>query len=407
MSTCIRVESHLIKSKELDELSFCSKNLYNKALYEVRQKFIESYKDGKGVYINCNDLDRLMKVIEEFQPLPAQTRQANLRLLDKNWKSFFRSIKDWVKYPGKYTGKPSLPKYLNKQGRNVLIFPGQNLNIKNGILRLPKTSVEIKTLVDKQDLQEVRVVPQGNQVYKVEVVYKKEITNLELDRSNVVGVDIGLNNLMAITSNQTESNLCCLINGKPVKSINQFYNKQLAQVKYVLKTVNDQTKSKRLNRLGMKRNLKVEDYLHKASRTLIDLCKEFNIGRIVIGHNKGWKQGINLGKKTNQSFVQVPFNRLIQMVQYKAEEVGIEVILTEEAYTSKVDHLALEGLEHQETYLGKRVKRGLFQSSTGVQVNADINGALGILRKIQVASEEFLKTLGGRGCVLQPIKLNC
>ena len=411
MSTSYRVEQHIIKNnQQLDELTFCSKNLYNQANYRVRQKFIETSKQKdtgeikNAVYLNYYDMENQIKDIEEYKLLAGKTRQQLLRLLHKNWVSFFRAIKDYMKHPDKYTGKPSLPGYLNKQGRHLLIFTGQNIELNNGLLRLPKTQIHIKTSVSKADLKEVRVIPIGYKNFKVEIVYKKELKDLNLNKSNVAGVDIGLNNLMAVTSNQPEL-LCCLINGKPLKSINQFYNKMFAEIQATLMVVNDCYMSKRLNRLTRKRKNKIDDYLHKASRELINQCIEFDIGKIVIGHNKGWKQEINIGKRNNQNFVSIPFNRLIQMIQYKAEEVGIEVLITEESYTSKVDHLALESMEHQESYLGKRIKRGLFRSSTGVELNADLNGALGMLRKVNEVSKDFLESLGNRGCALQPVKL--
>ena len=212
---------------------------------------------------------------------------------------------------------------------------------------------------------------------------------------------------MAITSNQADG-FSCLINGRQIKSINQYYNKIAASIKSSLKIIHNKDWSNELTRLTLKRKFKIDDYLHKASHAVIQLCKETNTGMIVIGHNKEWKQNCNLGSKTNQNFIQIPFNRLIQMITYKAEESGIKVEIVEESYTSKCDHLANESMEHHDTYLGKRVKRGLFKSSTGITLNADINGALGILRKAKVACEEFFDSiLASKGCVLQPIKLNC
>lgn len=408
-----RVESHIIRnSKELDELSFCSKNLYNRANYIIRQKFIETSKlkeqglVSNAIYLNYNEIEKELKSIEDFNLLSSQTRQSILRLLDKNWRSFFSSIKDWSNNKNKYKGKPNLPKYLDKTGRNILIYPGQNIFITKGFLKVPKSSIKVKTKISKSNLKEVRIISQGNRNFKIEVVYNKELKDLCLPKSRVFGIDIGLNNLLAITSNQIDVQNY-LLNGRPLKSINQFYNKRLSELKSVLEIVNGCKKSKSIISLNFKRKNKINDYLHKTSRTLINLCIDNNIGKIVIGHNVGWKQDISIGKRNNQNFVQIPFNKLIQMIQYKAEDVGIEVFFTEESYTSKIDHLALEEMKHQENYLGKRIKRGLFKSSLGVELNADINGAIGMLRKTNEVSTEFLKTLGNRGCVSQPIKLNC
>lgn|SRR5574343_64499 len=416
MSTCIRIETHIIKNNQkLDDLTFCSKNLYNQANYLVRNKFFETSKQKKEglinnvIYLSYNDLYKLMRNSEnydEYKSIPEQTKQSLLRIIDKNWKSFFKSIKNWTKNKSKYKRKPNPPKYLNKQGRNILIYPGQNINVKNGKIKIPKTQIEIKTDISKESLKEIRIVPKGNKNFKIEVVYEKKIKKIEVNKHNVIGVDVGLNNLMAVTSNQTKG-LCCLINGRPLKSINQFYNKKQSKLKSILKIVNDKHSSRNLIKLNCKRKNKINDYLHKASRILINLCVEFNVGKIIIGHNKGWKQNIKIGKKNNQNFVHIPFDNLIKFIEYKSEELGIKTMVIEESYTSKIDHLVLEEMKCQEKYLGKRVKRGLFKSSCGVELNADINGTLGILRKAKEVSNEFLQALGNRGCVLQPVKLSC
>ena len=414
MPTCNRVETHFIKdSNVLDKLSFVSKNLYNQANYRVRQMFIGTSRQKENGLIDhatilgYNELEKQLKGIEEYQVLSGQTRQSILRLLDKNWKSFVALCKLWVKDKSKLTGQPSLPGYLDKQGRFLLIYPGQNIMFdKQGNLKIPKTNLNVKTNVTKDILKEVRIIPLGNKCFNIEIVYQKELVDLNLNKGNAVGIDIGVNNLMSITSNQTDS-FSCLVNGRQLKSVNKYYNKQLALQSSILKVVNNKHWSNALNKLTLKRKHKIDDYLHKASHGLIDLCKQFNIGTIIIGHNDNWKQSVNMNKVNNQNFVQIPFNRLIKMIQYKAEEVGIIVQLVEESYTSKCDHLAGEAMEHQESYLGRRVHRGLFKSSTGKILNADINGALGMLRKANVVCKEFLQELVvDRGCVLQPIKLN-
>lgn len=185
-----------------------------------------------------------------------------------------------------------------------------------------------------------------------------------------------------------------------MKALNQWYNKEFARLK---SSVGDKS-SHRIRQLAFRRNQRVADYLHKTSRIIVNYCVTHQIGRMVIGKNHGWKQGIALGKRTNQSFVQIPFARLIDMLTYKAEEVGIVVECTEEAYTSKCDHLAGEPMQHHEHYAGKRVKRGLFQSSTGRLINADVHGAIGIGRKVM--GETFVQTLLHSGVVLTPVRMN-
>lgn len=249
---------------------------------------------------------------------------------------------------------------------------------------------------------QVRIVPQAT-CYVIEVVYKKESKIYEnLKEENILGIDLGVNNLATCVSNVGERPF--IINGKPLKSMNQYSNKLKA--KY-MSYVGNKGNSRNIKRVIHKRNNLITNYLHHASRFIINYCLKNDIGTIIIGHNKEWKQEANIGKVNNQNFVQIPFNILIRQIQYKAEDNGIEVIVTEESYSSKVDHLAYETMEYHEKYLGKRVKRGLFKSSTNKYLNADVNGAIGIARK--VTGNEFIKNLISRGQALCPIvsNINC
>ena len=171
-----------------------------------------------------------------------------------------------------------------------------------------------------------------------------------------------------------------LINGKPLKSINQYYNKKLANLKSKLR--NEKKTSKRIKSLTNKRNNKVNDYLHKTSRLITNYLVSNNINTLVVGKNKEWKQDVNIGKKNNQNFVQIPHSRLIDMLLYKCKLRGINVIITEESYTSKCSFLDDEGIKKHKVYKGNRIKRGLFKSSEGVLINADVNGSLNILKKV-------------------------
>ncbi|MCL2311442.1 MAG: IS200/IS605 family accessory protein TnpB-related protein, partial [Firmicutes bacterium] len=184
-----------------------------------------------------------------------------------------------------------------------------------------------------------------------------------------------------------------------IKSFNKFWNKRLADAKSFIGVGT----SKRQDKLNFKRMNWMQNKMHHISRFVVNYCIEHNIGKIIIGKNDGWKQEINLGSKTNQSFVQIPMAKLIDMITYKAELVGIGVELTEESYTSKIDHFAFEEMKHQVKYLGKRVRRGLFQSSVGKLLNADVNGAIGIARK--VVGDSFVEKILGRGFVCNPFRL--
>lgn len=176
-------------------------------------------------------------------------------------------------------------------------------------------------------------------------------------------------------------NKAFIINGKKLKSINQYYNKKKAYIQQELEKRNGKKKSKRLSRLNLKRNNKVKDYMHKASKRIVEECISQNITTVVVGHNDGWKQEVDLGKKNNQNFVNIPFDTFISMLKYKSERQGLRFIVVNESHTSKCSSLDLETVEHHEMYTGKRVKRGLFRTHSGILLNADINGAYNIMRK--------------------------
>ena len=405
-------ERHIINKnhafyKELDAISFLSKNLYNKTNYIIRQEFIltskekESGKRDKANWIRYNEIQKKLQNEKDFdyKQLPAKVSQHVLKLLDKNWTSFFASIRDWKKNPSKYTGQPSLPKYKDKKyGRGVLIYTIQAISkkeLKNGFVLLSGTNIKIKT--KQTDIQQVRVVPKINH-YVIEIIYnKQEVKNENLDIKKIAGIDLGLNNLATVTSN-INSLKPIIINGRPLKSINQYYNKKKAKLQSF---VGDKT-SNRLIILTNKRNRKVDNYLHKSSRIIVDYLVSNNIGTLVIGKNKQWKTEINIGKRNNQAFVNIPHARFIQMIQYKCKLIGIEIIITEESYTSKCSFIDFETLNKHDNYLGKRKYRGLFISKNGVKINADCNGSGNIIRK------EFpnVFTDGIEGVVVRPIRIN-
>lgn len=368
-----RVERHIIiKSQIIDDLCFKSKNLYNLANYHVRQEFINN-----GKWLRYGKIDKLLQKTEAYKALPAATSQQILRILDKNWASFFKAIKDYSKHPEKYLGRPKLPKYKHKvDGRNIIVFTNQQVRLKDGEIRFPKATglSPIKTKVD--NICQVRIVPTAT-CYVIEVIYKKEVENVLLDDRAYLGIDLGLNNFATCINNIGLNPF--IVNGRIIKSINQFFNKKKAGLQSF---IGDKRSSARINHLTHRRNNKVGDYLHKTSRIIIDYCVQHGIKTIVVGKSENWKQEINIGKKNNQNFVSIPFATLINQLKYKGEEVGIIVEETEESYTSKCSFLDSEPIRKSEKYLGRRIKRGLFRSSLGKLINADVNGAYNILRKV-------------------------
>ena len=317
----------------------------------------------------------------------------------QNINAWIKLKKDYEKNSSKYREKPKLPRYKKGKKQNMLIFTTSACRAKNGYIYFIKNIVKpIKTNIGENKLCQVRIIPQAT-CYVVEVIYEKKEVNLKLNKSNILSIDLGLNNLCTCISNVGEKPF--IVNGKIVKSFNQWYNKKKAKL---MSFIRDKGTSKRLGWLNNRRNLWIEDKIHKISRYIVDYCIRYDIGNIVIGLNKGWKQNIELGKKTNQKFVEIPFSKLIDKITYKAKLIGINIQTTEESYTSKVDHLAFEPLGKHNIYLGKRIKRGLFQSSTNKLLNADINGAIGIGRK--VFGDSYVNKIIGSGLAFNPVRVN-
>lgn len=322
-------ERHIIKKsnplyKELDEMCFLSKNLYNQSLYRIRQHYFNT-KEYLNYYSNVSQLTKEKQ--PDYAALPAKVAQWVVKQVDQNFRSFFSSLKS-----KKVNHKVSIPKYLEKNSRYMLTFTNQAISrreLKLGYLKLSGCSGRIKLI--HTDVRQVRVIPR-NRLFVVEVIYSIDKKS-HFDNGNYVGIDIGLSNLATVGGNKIKP---FLINGRPLKSINQFYNKNLAKLKSRQDTCKDKSvNSDKIRKLTQKRNNKVKDYLHKASRKLVNHLVSNSVSKIVIGHNKNWKQDINLGKVNNQKFVQIPFNMFIHMVTYKAQLEGIEVIVREESYTSK------------------------------------------------------------------------
>jgi len=380
--TVTRTEKiHLPPSSSLSRLCHHSKNLYNQANYTVRQALLKT-----GKWIRYEELAGTLKNSESYKALPAQTAQQTLKTLDRSWKAFFRATKEWNKNPNKFLGRPKMPGYKEKNGEHILIFTNQQCRItKGGEIKFPKRvnpKIRIRTrLDDKTPLREIRIVPRG-WGYVLEVVYHKTMElQKKLDRDRMVGVDLGLRNTVTMVNNIGLEPIA--VKGGALKSINQYYNKERARLQSVYDRQKIKTTGSRLLKLTEKRNRKIHDFFHKLSRGIVDWCIGHNVGTIVVGYNNGggWKQRLNLGRRNNQNFVQIPFRKLLQQVRYKAEEAGITVLVREENHTSKCSFLDQEPLEHREQYAGRRISRGLFRSNKGVVINADVNAAYNIMRK--------------------------
>ena len=351
-----RVEKHIIYPKNpyyklLDEYCFKSKNLYNFVNYQIRQKFCK-----EGQYLSYNEMDKLLKqkgMDFDYRNMPtAQSSQQILRLLDKNWKSFFKAIKDWSKHKDKYTGKPKIPKYLPKNGRYELILTNCNCKLKDGVIHFPKSFNGFTLNTKTNNLQQVRILPRYNHIV-IEVVYRVEVPEMKEDNGKYISIDIGLDNFATISNNVGKNPI--ILNGKGLKSINQYYNKQISHYREIVKRMNNLDYTNRMNKLTMKRNNKVNDFIHKVSKWVVDYALSIDVNTIIIGNNKDWKRESELSKRINQSFVGIPHQEFINKVIYKAENVGIKVILTEESYTSGTGFLDDE-LPIKENY-NKSIRR--------------------------------------------------
>ncbi len=379
------VEQHVIDKSDpryamIDEAAFKSKNLYNAALYEIRQSFIH-----EGKYLNYHEVQRRMQPHEAYKALPAKVSQQILMVLDRNWKSFFEALNAYNEDPSKFLGHPKLPKYKHKmEGRNILVYTIQAISkqgLKRGLIQPSMLAIEVQT--KHRNVDQVRIVPRKG-FYVVEVVYGREVKQADVNPAYYAGIDIGMNNLVALTSNKPAFQ-AVVVNGRPVKSVNQFYNKRKADLQ---KQLGHTGTTQQMERMTNKRNRRIDHYMHTASKRIVDLLVKEGIGTLVIGKNDAWKQEANMGKRNNQNFVQIPHARFIAMLTYKAELVGIAVKVTEESYTSKASLLDLDPLpvrnngDEKHTFSGKRVKRGLYRASNGRSINADINGAGNIIRKV-------------------------
>lgn len=383
MTLVTRTEQIHFKSESISALAHASKNLYNAANYVVRQKFFENakqYKETgiKGDHLWYKELYPMLKNTPEYKALPAQTAQWVLKLLDKNWKSYFKAFKLWLVQPELFLGKPKPPKYKPKNGENIVIFTNQQCKLKDGIITFPKTAnLEIKTRLTNIDLREVRIIPNGIN-YVCEIVYNKQIIEKEINSDRVLGIDLGVRNIVTIANNF--GNQPIVVKGNTANAINQYYNKEKARIQSIYDKQGIKYGNK-LAKLNLKRNNKIKDYFHKLSRKIVNYAVFNNVQTIIIGKNENWKQEVNMGKRNNQKFVQLPLAKLIEMIQYKAQDNGIETILQEESHTSKCSFLDNESIEHHDKYIGKRIKRGIFKSGKGILINADVNGALNIIRK--------------------------
>lgn len=317
-----------------------------------------------------------------YKDCMSQPANCVLRVLDKNWKSFFKSIKDWSKNKNKYFGKPRPPKYLKQNGRFPWMIPNNACYLVGNELKFRIKKLQLfKWIVNpKGRLIQVRFIPRGT-CYVMEVVTEIEIPDfVEREPKRIAAIDLGVNNFATITNNIGLRPI--IINGKGIKSINQFYNKRRSKIVSELKSINGTRWSKQLSDITMRRFNRIKNFIHHTSKYIMAYCKENDIDTLVCGLNKGWKQEQNIGTQNNQTMQSIPYDMFVLQLTYKCQESGINFKTTNESYTSGTSFLDGEEPTKENYNKKRRIKRGLFKSNNGTLINADVNGSLQILRKV-------------------------
>jgi IS605 OrfB family transposase len=403
---------HLSKEdyNSIKELCHIAKNLTNQAIYNVRQ-----YYFNEGEYLNYEKNYALLKSSDNYKLLNSNMAQQILKEVDGSFKSFFGLLK--LAKKGKYAFKDcKLPKYLPKDGYTTLVigfirFNGNKLILPfSNIYKKTHKSIEITippVLLDKK-VKEIRIIPKSNaRFFEIQYTYEAECIQRNLNKNNVLALDLGINNLVTAVSSSGRS---FIIDGKKLKSINQWYNKEFARLQSIKdKQHYGKNPTNRMKILTRNRNNKVDDYMNKVARKIIDYCIINNIGTLIVGYNETFQRNVNIGKVNNQTFVNIPYGKLREKLEYLCELNNIVFIKQEESYTSKAsffdkDKIPVYNNDNPKIYIfsGKRIHRGMYQCSNGKTLNADVNGALNILCKSNVVD---LTILYSRGEVDTPVRI--
>lgn len=403
---------HLSKEEYgiLRELCHTAKNLANEAIYNVRQ-----YYFTEGEYLKYEKNYALLKNSLNYKMLNSNMAQQILKEVDGSFKSFFGLLK--LAKKGKYAFKDcKLPHYLPKDGFTTLVIGFVRLNGNKLILPYSNTfkklhkPVEIKIppiLADKK-IKEIRIIPKSNaRFFEIQYTYETECTQRNLNQNNALALDLGINNLVTAVSSKGRS---FIIDGRRLKSINQWFNKENARLQGIKGRQGNQTKvTNRQKILADRRNRQVNDYMSKTAKMIINYCIRNDIGILSVGYNETFQRNFDMGKQNNQNFVNIPYGKLRSKLEYLCKLNNIVFVKQEESYTSKAsfwdkDVIPVYNADNPQKYhfSGKRIKRGLYKTANGKLLNADVNGALNILRKSSVVS---LDTLYSSGEVDTPVRI--
>ena len=369
----------LLESWEQEMIDGINKAIATYNTGRDEKKALKLVDKDNGYIADAYFLSWHMKTMDIYRAMPYATcSQICIQEKCRQWKSFYHSLIEYVKNPSKFLGCPRKPGYLDPtNGRSALVITSQNFSIgEDGRIIMPGFIKEIKIRARHKAIKQIRVRTDRNSI-QIQLMYEQE-TDVPKERGNIMGIDLGVNNL--ITATMSSESAPIIINGRPIKSINRYYNKRKARLQEVAKKNNHLDITNRMERLTEKRNHKVKDYLHKASRRVITLAQTSDANQIIIGNNRGWKQNVELGKRTNQTFVSIPYRMLIDMICYKAQLAGIKVSIVKESYTSGTSYLDGETPDKAFYDISRRLKRGLFKSNRGVLINADVNAAYQIIK---------------------------
>ena len=385
---------HLTKEEYniLKELCRTAKNLTNQAIYNVRQHYLQEKQ-----YLRYESNYHELKNSNNYKLLNSNMAQQTLKNVDAMFRTFFALIK--LAKQGKYNFKHiKLPNYLPKNGYsnliiaqfrikddNILIIPYSN-TFKKKYEGIKKIQIKIPQVLEDKKVKEIRIIPKFNaRFFEIQYTYEIQEENINLNTNNALAIDLGVNNLCTCITNTGKS---FIVDGRKLKSINQFFNKQNAKLQSIKDKQNIKKQTKQQYLISRKRKNKIDDYINKTCRYIINYCLTNDIGTLVIGYNQSFQNKTNLGKKNNQIFTQLPFGKIREKLEYLCKRYNINYILQEESYTSKAsffdnDELPIYNADNPQTYefSGKRIKRGLYQTKDNYRFNADCNGALNILRK--------------------------
>lgn len=406
------------QSDALRQMCHLSKNMFNVGLYNVRQYFFQERK-----YLRYEGNYQYAKENENYKELPTDIAQQTLKIVDRSFRSFFKLVQ--LKQAGGYQAQISIPGYLPKDRHFLLTIPIRprdwaKLPGKDWVFNIPMSRpfrrqwgvvpIIIPERLRDKVVKEIRIFPKlGARYFDVSYVYEA-VEELQVKQmGEMLGIDLGLDNFATCVSSTKQS---FIMDGKHVKSINQWYNKENAR----LQSIKDLQGMSRLThkqaKLLDRRHHRVNDFLNKSARYVIDWCCDNGINKIVIGYNPDLKQGVNMGKRNNQKFTQIPIFTFKRKLESLCERYGIECIEQEESYTSKASSLDRDILpawnadnRPKHPFQGRRIKRGLYRTAKGWLVNADANGALNILRKHTSKLDDFLGEF--RGCLAQPVRVKC